>query len=70
VVYESLQSAGQKPSDLRGKLVGVFLGTFEGDWMELDGRDPQNYHMYRLNGYGDCMSANRIHYEFSFTGPR
>jgi acyl transferase domain-containing protein len=70
VVYESLQSAGQKPSDLRGKRVGVYLGTFEGDWMELDGRDPQNYHMYRLTGYGDYMSANRIHYEFGFTGPR
>lgn len=70
VVYECLQNAGQKPKDLRGRKVGVYLGTFEGDWLELDGRDPQNYHMYRLTGYGDYMSANRVHYEFGFMGPR
>ncbi|KAF2113891.1 polyketide synthase 1 [Lophiotrema nucula] len=69
MVYECLQNAGQKPSALRGARVGVYLGTFEGDWLELDGRDPQHYHMYRLTGYGDYMSANRIHYEFGFTGP-
>jgi acyl transferase domain-containing protein len=70
VVYECLQNAGQKPQELRGRKIGVYLGTFEGDWLELDGRDPQHYHMYRLTGYGDYMSANRIHYEFGFMGPR
>ncbi|KAL2062583.1 hypothetical protein VTL71DRAFT_5655 [Oculimacula yallundae] len=69
VVYECLQNAGQKPEELRGKKIGVYLGTFEGDWLELDGRDPQHSHMYRLTGYGDYMSANRVHYEFGFTGP-
>ncbi|GJD02487.1 polyketide synthase [Colletotrichum higginsianum] len=69
VVYECLQSAGQKTEELRGKKVGVFIGTFEGDWLELDGRDPQHHHMYRLTGYGDYMSANRINYEFDFVGP-
>ena len=44
--------------------------TFDGDWLELDGRDPQHYHMYRLTGYGDYMSANRVNYEFGFMGPR
>ncbi|WQF90289.1 Putative Acyl transferase domain superfamily, quinone oxidoreductase/zeta-crystallin, thiolase [Colletotrichum destructivum] len=66
VVYECLQSAGQKSEELRGKKVGVFIGTFEGDWLELDSRDPQHHHMYRLTGYGDYMSANRISYEFDF----
>ncbi|WYZ43619.1 hypothetical protein EsH8_VII_000055 [Colletotrichum jinshuiense] len=69
VVYECLQSAGQKTEELRGKKIGVFIGTFEGDWLELDGRDPQHHHMYRLTGYGDYMSANRINYEFDFVGP-
>ncbi|OGM50547.1 hypothetical protein ABOM_000924 [Aspergillus bombycis] len=69
VTYECLQNAGQRPQELRGRKIGVYLGTFEGDWLELDGRDPQHYHMYRLTGYGDYMSANRIHYEFGLTGP-
>lgn len=70
VTYESLQSAGQKLEELRGTRVGVYMGSFEGDWQELDGRDPQHYHQYRITGYGDYMSANRIHYEFGFMGPR
>lgn len=70
VVYECLQNAGQKSQELRGRQIGVYVGTFDGDWLELDGRDPQHYHMYRLTGYGDYMAANRIHYEFGFTGPR
>lgn len=70
VVYECLQNAGQRPNELRGRKIGVYVGTFEGDWQELDGRDPLHYHMYRLTGYGDYMSANRIHYEFDFKGPR
>ncbi|KAL2198292.1 thiolase-like protein [Corynascus similis CBS 632.67] len=67
--YECLQNAGQKLDKLRGKKVGIYLGTFEGEWLELDGRDPLDYHMYRLTGYGDYMSSNRIHYEFGFMGP-
>lgn len=69
VVYECLQNAGQKPQELRGKKVGVFMGSFEGDHLELDGRDTQDHHPYRITGYGDYMSANRISYEFDFQGP-
>lgn len=69
VVYECLQNSGQKPSELRGTRVGVYAGSFEGDWLELDGRDPQHYHPYRATGYGDYMVANRISYEFGFMGP-
>jgi hypothetical protein len=70
IVYECLQTAGQDPKALRGKEIGVFMGMFEGDWLELDGRDTQNSHVYRFSGYGDYMSGNRVHYEFGFTGPR
>jgi acyl transferase domain-containing protein len=70
VVYECLQSAGQKARELRGKDVGVFVGTFGGDWSDLDSRDPQRYHMYRMTGQGDYMLANRVSYEFGFGGTR
>lgn len=70
VVYECLENAGQKPSELKGRKIGTYVGSFEGDWLELDGRDPQKSHTYRLTGYGDYMVANRVHYEFGFMGPR
>ncbi|RFU77059.1 polyketide synthase [Trichoderma arundinaceum] len=69
VVYECLQNAGQNPQELRGKRIGVFMGSFEGDRLELDGRDTQDYHPYRITGYGDYMGANRVSYEFDFQGP-
>ncbi|KAL7783077.1 hypothetical protein V8C37DRAFT_397515 [Trichoderma ceciliae] len=69
VVYECLQNAGQNPQELRGKKIGVFMGSFEGDHLELDGRDTQDHHPYRITGYGDYMGANRISYEFNFQGP-
>jgi acyl transferase domain-containing protein len=70
VVYECLQSAGVKTDEVRGKDVGVFVGTFGGDWGDLDSRDSQGYHMYRMTGQGDYMLANRVSYEFGFGGPR
>ncbi|KAL0934958.1 polyketide synthase [Colletotrichum truncatum] len=69
VVYETLQSAGQKPSEIRGRRIGVWVGSFGGDRAELDARDPQVVHPYNLlNGF-DFMPADRIHYEFGFMGP-
>ncbi|KAK7736708.1 Type I Iterative PKS [Cytospora paraplurivora] len=69
VVYEALQTAGQRSADLRGRKVGVFVGSFEGDWLELDQRDVENFNRHRQSGSGDYMAANRIHYEFGFMGP-
>ncbi|KAL8646874.1 MAG: hypothetical protein Q9226_006676, partial [Calogaya cf. arnoldii] len=67
VVYETFQSAGAK--EWKDKNVGCYIGTFEGDWLELDGRDPETNYPYRLTGYGDYMAANRISYEFGLRGP-
>lgn len=68
VVYETFQSAGEK--EFRGQNIGCYVGTFEGDWLEIDGKDPQTAHSYRLTGYGDYMAANRISYELGLQGPR
>jgi acyl transferase domain-containing protein len=70
VVYECLQSAGVKTDEVQGKDVGVFVGTFGGDWGDLDSRDTQGYHMHRMTGQGDYMLANRVSYEFGLGGPR
>ncbi|KAM7213624.1 hypothetical protein V8F06_011010 [Rhypophila decipiens] len=69
VVYEALQTAGQKSLDLRGDKVGVFVGSFAGDWSDMDQRDVLSSNRHRQYGAGDYMLANRIHYEFGFMGP-
>lgn len=68
VVYETFQSAGAK--GWKDKNIGCYIGTFEGDWLEMDGRDTETNYPYRLTGYGDYMAANRISYEFGLRGPR
>lgn len=69
VVYETLQNAGQKPSELRGRNIGVWVGSFGGDRSELDSHDPQTVHPYNLLNNFDFVPADRIHYEFGFMGP-
>ncbi|KAF6790304.1 polyketide synthase [Colletotrichum sojae] len=69
VVHETLQRAGQKPSELRGRKIGVWVGSFGGDRAELDASDPQVVHPYNLLNNFDFMPADRIHYEFGFMGP-
>lgn len=68
VVYEALENAGEK--DWRGKNIGCYVGSFGEDWLDMDSKDVQNMHMYRLTGYGDYITANRVSYEFDFKGPR
>ncbi|KAL1878203.1 putative PKS/NRPS-like protein biosynthetic cluster [Diaporthe australafricana] len=68
VVYEALQTAGHPAAELYGRKVGVYVGSFEGDWQEINGRDNQSHHMYQLTGYalhdacqalssGECEAA-------------
>jgi len=69
VVYETFQNAGQKPSDLKGRKVGVYACNFGGDRQELDARDTQTRHPYDLTSTFDFVLANRISYEFNLVGP-
>jgi hypothetical protein len=61
IVYECLQNAGQNPKELRGRKIGVFMGTFEGGWLELDGRDTQ---IVMCTG---CKDMETICLEIEFT---
>ncbi|KAH6715991.1 hypothetical protein BKA61DRAFT_720187 [Leptodontidium sp. MPI-SDFR-AT-0119] len=69
VVYETLQNAGQKPSELRGRNIGICVGSFSGDRADLDSRDTQTVHPYNLLNSFNFVPADRVHYEFGFMGP-
>jgi acyl transferase domain-containing protein len=46
------------------------MGSFGEDWLELYGKETQQYGQYRVSGYGDFMLPNRVSYEMDLTGPR
>ena len=68
IVWECLENAGQ--TKFRGQNVGCFIGSFGDDWQEIQWKDPQNTEPYRASGATDFFLANRISFEFGFTGPR
>jgi acyl transferase domain-containing protein len=68
VVWDCLENAGQV--DWHGKPVGCFVGTYGGDWEEIEVRDSQNAHNFHMIGHGKFSLANVVSYEFHFNGPR
>jgi acyl transferase domain-containing protein len=68
VVWDCLENAGQV--DWHGKPIGCFVGTYGGDWEEIEVRDSQNAHNFHMIGHGKFSLANVVSYEFHFNGPR
>ncbi|KAI0131574.1 hypothetical protein F4814DRAFT_438015 [Daldinia grandis] len=64
---ECLESAGE--TGYRGKAIGIFVGSFGEDWLELFVKDPQLYGTYKITGYVDLVLSNRVSYEYDFKGP-
>ncbi|KAF2195930.1 hypothetical protein K469DRAFT_545317 [Zopfia rhizophila CBS 207.26] len=67
VVYEALQNSGT--TKWSGKKIGTYFGIFGEDWADMQAKETQQTGMYRITGYGDFVVANRVSYEFGFTGP-
>lgn len=68
VVRECVDDAGE--TNLRGGLVGCYMGSFGEDWIEMWAKEPQQWGMHRVGGYGDFLLSNRISYEMDLHGPR
>ncbi|MBC9783075.1 amino acid adenylation domain-containing protein [Heliobacterium chlorum] len=71
VAWEALEDAGQKPSELAGKPVGVFVGAFTLDYkiLQFGGRRHDNLAANTAVGLMMTMISNRISYIFDFRGP-
>ncbi|KAK5659385.1 hypothetical protein OQA88_1478 [Cercophora sp. LCS_1] len=67
VTYECLQNSGT--TKFKGKTIGAFFGVFGEDWPDMRAKETQHAGLYRITGYGDFAIANRVSYEFGFTGP-
>jgi acyl transferase domain-containing protein len=68
VVWECMENAGQ--SGWRGKDVGVYVGTFGEDSLELSLKDTLSIGRTHVFGANDFALSNRISYEYDLRGPR
>ncbi|CAI7578745.1 unnamed protein product [Penicillium pancosmium] len=67
VVFEAFENAGA--TDLHGKDIGCFVGTFGEDHLELSLRDPLSIDRYHVFGSEDFALSNRISHEYDLRGP-
>ncbi|MGC4068671.1 MAG: polyketide synthase [Polyangiaceae bacterium] len=71
VTWEALEDAAQKPKELAGKDVGVFIGGFTVDYkiLQFGGSNFDRLAAHTSTGVMMTMLSNRISYIFDFRGP-
>ncbi|KAK7080814.1 hypothetical protein SK128_019451 [Halocaridina rubra] len=69
LTHEAILDAGMRPSELRGRRIGVYIGVSSSESEEVWIADPTNVSGYALTGCCRAMFANRISYTFDFKGP-
>ncbi|KAF2196495.1 ketoacyl-synt-domain-containing protein [Delitschia confertaspora ATCC 74209] len=69
VVYEGMEAAGLKLSQLRGTETGVYVGSMSADYGDLITSDPDSMPTYFATGTARSMLANRVSYFFDWNGP-
>ncbi|XCX49650.1 type I polyketide synthase [Streptomyces phytohabitans] len=67
--WESLESAGLSPGDLRGSRTGVFSGVSGHEYASLTHLGPEEVDGYLLTGNTLSVASGRISYTLGFTGP-
>lgn len=67
--YEAIVDAGYDPATLRGRRVGVFIGSSESETDEAFNVDADKIDGYALVGCCRAMFSNRISYSLDFKGP-
>ena len=69
LTWEALEGAHIPASSLRGKSVGVFVGSSTNDYSYLAMMDPRTAHPYAITGTASSIIANRVSYFYDFRGP-
>ncbi|XP_077490481.1 fatty acid synthase-like isoform X4 [Amblyomma americanum] len=67
--YEAIVDAGYDPATLRGKKVGVFVGSIANEMGSALYADPDKADGYVRLGTTFCSFSNRLSYCFDFRGP-
>lgn len=69
LTWHALENAHLPANELKGKPVGVFMGSSNNDYGMLITADPAEAHPYALTGTSSAVIPNRISYAFDFRGP-
>ncbi|MGP6087641.1 SDR family NAD(P)-dependent oxidoreductase [Antarctobacter jejuensis] len=67
--WNAIENAGLTPDALAGPRTGVFMGACHWDYMEMMGRSGDPPDAYMPTGVAPSILANRISYQFDFSGP-
>nr|WP_206612483.1 polyketide synthase Pks13 [Prescottella agglutinans] len=69
LTWEALEHAHIPANELKGREVGVFLGSSANDYQLIAVSDPASAHPYALTGTSTAIVANRVSYFYDFRGP-
>ncbi|MBS7548520.1 polyketide synthase Pks13 [Dietzia massiliensis] len=69
LTWEALENAHIPASDLKGREVGVFMGSSSSDYQVLLTSDSAAASPYAVTGASNSIISNRISYTFDFRGP-
>ena len=69
LTWEALEFARIPASSLRGRNVGVYVGSSTNDYSYLAMMDPRTAHPYAITGTASSIIANRVSYFYDFRGP-
>jgi acyl transferase domain-containing protein/acyl carrier protein len=67
--WSCLEDAGYAPLDLSGRAIGVFIGTFNYDYKELQAKYALRVEGHSSTGTSNAIIPNRLSYFFDFHGP-
>ena len=69
LTWQVFEHATLPASSLRGKCVGVFIGSSNNDYQFPAVSDPTVAHPYAITGTASSIIANRVSYFYDFRGP-
>ncbi|TEA15218.1 Highly reducing polyketide synthase alt5 [Colletotrichum sidae] len=67
--YEGFENAGLRLEDVSGTQTSCYIGTFTGDFGNLQARDNAGPSIYHATGLSSSLSSNRLSWFYNLRGP-
>ncbi|KAK7545386.1 beta-ketoacyl synthase domain-containing protein [Phyllosticta citricarpa] len=67
--YEGFENAGMSLQDVAGTRTSCYIGTFTGDFPNLQARDNDGPSIYHATGLSSSLASNRLSWFYNLRGP-